>query len=68
MNLNYVEFTGPMTRVGVIVEVTAEKPELSSYEEEACRFAMEHLGTDTTPSHTDLYSWGWEVVFETAYL
>jgi hypothetical protein len=64
MVLNYIEKTGQMTRVGVIVPTAT----VSAAEEAACRFAMEQLQTDTTPMHTDPYPWGWEVVFETAYL
>lgn len=56
--MNYIENTGPVTRVGVI----------HNDEETACRFAMDALSTETTPMHTDSYEWGWEVVFETVDL
>jgi len=57
-NINYTEVTGPVTRVGVI----------ETDEETACRAAMEHLGTETTPMETTMTRWGWEVIFETADL
>lgn len=56
--VNYIETTGSLTRVGMLV----------MDEETACREAMNALGTETTPTFTDSRPWGWEVVFETAYL
>ena len=58
MEINYSETTGPFRRVGVF----------HSDEESACQRAMDYLGTETTPVMTDLYSWGWEVIFEVADL
>jgi len=57
-NINYLEHTGPFTRV----------LDLERDEETACRIAMERLSTPTTPTITDVQPWGWEVVFETADL
>lgn len=58
MNIDYIETTGPLTRVGV----------LTTDEEAACRAAMDCLGTQTTPCFTSARMFGWEVVFETADL
>jgi 8-oxo-dGTP pyrophosphatase MutT (NUDIX family) len=57
-NVNYIEKTGPLTRVGILI----------MDEETACREAMEELGTVETPTMTDAQDWGWEVSFENAYL
>ncbi len=56
MEINYIEHTGPLTRVGVI----------ETDEETACVAAMEALGTMTGPFETTQTAWGWEVIFDKA--
>ena len=54
--INYVESTGPLLRVGVLLE--DEEQAIAEAESEA---GGEHAWADRT-------GWGWEVVFELGYL
>lgn len=63
--LNYAETTGQLYRVGV---VPAAEFFNQGMEDAAKEWAKDHIGTDADPIFTDMFNWGFEIVFESASL
>ncbi len=63
--INYTEKTGQFYRVGVIVNSTQVD---SRVEEAAEDFAKDYIGTSIASSWNVQTDWGYEIVFENAYM
>lgn len=78
MEIDYIETTGPITRVAVMREPADCCQERTTSggcgcvrkedEEVAEEVAMDHLGTTELPTDISPYRYGWVVSFESAYL